>query len=58
MKYKVGDLIDNRWGNVDKLGYIVHVDNKQRFIIMVFFENTNIEVKHTFSGFERYYKVL
>jgi len=58
MKYKVGDLINSRWGNVDKLGYIIHVDNKLRSITMVFFEDTHIEVKHTFSAFERYYKVL
>ena len=58
MKYQVGDLINNKWGNVDKLGYIIHVDNKLRCITMVFFQNSDVQHTFTFSGFERYYKVL
>jgi hypothetical protein len=56
MKYKVGDLINNKWGNVDKLGYIVKVSKLS--ITIAFFHAPEIEVEHTFSGFERYYKVL
>jgi hypothetical protein len=56
MKYKVGDLINNKWGNVDKLGYIVDISKLS--ITMVFFNEPEFEVEHTFSTFDLYYKVL
>jgi hypothetical protein len=58
MKYQVGDLINNRWGNVDKLGYVYDIKEEVECIVIIFFENTNL--KHTFSfhGFEMYHKVI
>ncbi len=58
MKYKVGDLVTSRWGNIDKLGYIVDINKAAQTITTVFFEDTKFEFKHTFSYFDLYYKVL
>jgi len=58
MKYQVGDLINNRWGNVDKLGYVYDIKKEVECIVIIFFENTNLKHTFSFSGFERYYKVI
>lgn len=58
MKYQVGDLINNKWGNVDKLGYIVKVCEYSEYLAVVFFQSNHVQHTFSFSGFERYYKVI
>jgi hypothetical protein len=58
MKYKVGDLINNKWGNVDKLGYIIKVCERSEYLAIVFFQSSDVQHTFSFYGFERYYKVL
>jgi hypothetical protein len=58
MKYKAGDLINNKWGNVDHLGYITHVDEKEYYLTVVFFCNAHIKKTLTYQYFKQYYKVL
>ena len=58
MNYKVGDLIKNKWGNVDNLGYITHVDEKSGYLKVVFFCDTHIEQALTYQYVNQYYKVL
>ena len=58
MNYKVGDLIKNKWGNVDRLGYIARVDEKAGYLAVVFFCNTHIEETLTYQYVKQYYKVL
>lgn len=58
MKYQVGDLINNKWGNVDKLGYIVKVCERSEYLTIVFFQSSDVERTFSFSGFDLYYKVL
>jgi hypothetical protein len=58
MKYQVGDLINSKWGNVDKLGYIVKVCERSEYLAIVFFESSDVERTFSFSGFDLYYKVL
>ena len=54
-KYKVGDLINKRWGNVDHFGYI----NKlcERTLEMAFFDDDKIIVVG-YDYFDRYYMVV
>lgn len=58
MKFNVGDLINNKWGNVDKLGYIVKVCERSEYLAIVFFQSSDVQHTFSFSGFERYYKVI
>ena len=51
MKYQVGDLINNKWGNVDKLGYIVKVCERSEYLAIVFFQSSDVERTFSFSGF-------
>jgi hypothetical protein len=58
MKYKVGDLIKNKWGNVDRLGYITRVDEKAGYLAVVFFCANHIEETLSYQYVKQYYKVL
>lgn len=58
MKYKVGDLINNKYGNVNELGYITYVNEECECLEIIFFKENDIEYTFTFSVFEGYYKVL
>ena len=56
MKYKIGDLVKNKYGNVDELGYINSLITGG--ITVVFFDSSNNEFSFHFYYFERYYKIL
>jgi len=58
MKYVVGNLVNNKWGNVDKLGYISYVSEKADYLTVVFFQDSQNEYSYAFVYFERYYKIL
>jgi len=54
MKYKVGDLINNRWGNVEHFGYITKLC--ERTVELAFFDGKTHVIGYDF--FDRYYKVV
>ena len=58
MKYVVGNLVNNKYGNIDKLGYISWISEKAGYLTVVFFQDSEKEYSYLFNYFERYYKVL
>jgi hypothetical protein len=58
MKYIVGDLINNKHGNVDNFGYISSLTKIAGKITVVFFDSSNNEFSFNIDYFERYYKIL
>ena len=58
MKYKVGDLVSEKYGNIDKPGYISSINEKNGYLTVVFFDSSNNEFSFHFHYFERYYKIL
>ena len=58
MKYKIGNLINHKCGNVDNLGYITHVDEKEGYLCVIFFSENHIKQPFTFQYFEAWCNVL
>jgi hypothetical protein len=56
--HQVGDLINSKWGNVDKLGYIIKVRERSEYLAIVFFQSSDVERTFSFSEFNLYYKIL
>jgi hypothetical protein len=56
MKYKIGDLIKNKYGNFDEFGYIISLVTGG--ITVVFFDSSTNETIFDFDYFEKYYKIL